>query len=61
MVNEKQMRVRSELEHTKMLRGKASSGRKGANLLPERETTNQEKRRAVFWFLYIKLKLLNST
>ena len=48
LVNEKQMRVRSELEHTKMLRGKASAGRKGANLLPERETTNQEKRKAVF-------------
>jgi hypothetical protein len=48
MVNEKQMRIRSELEHTKMLRAKSSAGRKGANLLPERTATNQEKRKAVF-------------
>lgn len=40
MVNEKQMRIRSELEHTKMLRGKSSAGRKGANILPEREANN---------------------
>ena len=44
MVNEKQMRIKSELEHTKMLRTKSSAGRKGANLLPERTANNQEKR-----------------
>lgn len=50
MVNEKQMRIKSDLEHTKMLRTKANAGRKGANILPERELTNHEKRKAIYWF-----------
>jgi hypothetical protein len=48
MVNEKQMRIKSDMEHTKMLRTKASAGRKGANILPERELNNHEKRKAMF-------------
>ena len=42
MVNEKQMRIKEDLERTKSLRTKASAGRKGANLLPERELTKPE-------------------
>jgi hypothetical protein len=37
MVNEKQMRIKTDLERTKMLRIKAGAGRKGASLLEERE------------------------
>lgn len=37
MANEKQMRIKEQLERSKTLRTKASAGRKGANLNPERE------------------------
>jgi len=33
MVNEKQMRIKTDLERTKMLRIKASAGSKGANII----------------------------
>lgn len=33
MVNEKQMRIKTSLERTKMLRTKASAGGKGANII----------------------------
>ena len=42
MANEKQMRIKEELERTKTLRTKASAGRKGANLEPEREIVDSQ-------------------
>ena len=36
MMNEKQMRIKEDLERSKTLRTKASAGRKGANTLSER-------------------------
>ena len=37
MVNEKQMRIKESLERSKTLRTKASAGRKGANIVAERD------------------------
>jgi len=37
MVNEKQMRIKEDLERTRTLKYKAGAGRKGANVLAERE------------------------
>jgi hypothetical protein len=48
MVNEKQMRIKQGLEHTKMLRTKAREGSKGANILSERENADYEKKKAVY-------------
>lgn len=48
MVNEKQMRIKTDLERTKMLRIKANAGRKGANVVAERELTNQESGKAIY-------------
>lgn len=48
MVTEKTNRIRTDLERTKMLRGKAAAGRKGGNVLPERELTNEEKGGRIF-------------
>lgn len=48
MVNEKQMRIRESLEHTKVLRTKANAGKKGAALMEERKLTDHEKRGAMF-------------
>ena len=42
MVNEKQMRIKQDLERTKTLRNKALRGKKGANLLPERERNDNK-------------------
>jgi len=42
MVNEKQMRIKEEIERSKTLRSKASAGRKGANVIPERDLDNME-------------------
>lgn len=43
MVTEKTNRIRTDLERTKMLRTKAAAGRKGGNVLPERDLTNEQK------------------
>ncbi len=48
MINEKQMRIRQDLEHTKVLRIKGSAGKKGASLQEERKLTDHEKRKAMF-------------
>ena len=40
MLNEKQMRIKTDFESTKMLRIKANEGRKGANVMAERDLTN---------------------
>ena len=37
MVNEKQMRIKEEMERSATLRTKASFGRKGANIIAERD------------------------
>ena len=37
MVNEKQMRIKEDLERSRTLKYKAGAGRKGANVLAERE------------------------
>jgi len=42
MVNEKQMRIKESLERTKTLRIKAAAGKKGANLISERQTFKVE-------------------
>jgi hypothetical protein len=36
MLNEKQIRIKQDLDHTKLLRSKALGSRKGASLLEER-------------------------
>ena len=43
MANEKQMRIKEDLERSKTLRSKAASGRKGANLAAERDLLDMEK------------------
>ena len=43
MVNEKQMRIKEEIERSKTLRTKASAGRKGANLTAERDLNDMER------------------
>lgn len=48
MVNEKQMRIKQDLQRTKTLRAKASEGRKGASLLLERQQNDTEKRKAIY-------------
>ena len=40
MANEKQMRIKQDLERTATLRMKAASGRKGASLAAERDREN---------------------
>ena len=42
MVNEKQMRIKEDLERSKTLRYKASAGRKGANIVSERDLEDME-------------------
>ena len=50
MVNEKQMRIKEEMERSKTLRGKAMAGRKGANVLAERDLDDMERgSRKMFW------------
>ena len=52
MANEKQMRIKEELERTKTLRTKAAAGRKGANLAAERDLEDMERgSRKMFWTL----------
>ena len=46
MVNEKQSRIRTDLERTKTLRAKSAAGKKGANLTEERKLFDHEKRGA---------------
>jgi len=41
MANEKQMRIKEDLERSKTLRTKANAGRKGANVEAERERQKQ--------------------
>lgn len=48
MINEKQVRIRTDLEHTKILRVKAAAGKKGASLADERKLTDHERRKAMF-------------
>ena len=43
MVNEKQMRIKEDLERSKTLRTKASAGRKGANVAAERDLNDMER------------------
>lgn len=43
MVNEKQMRIKEDMERTKTLRTKAGAGRKGANTLAERDLGDMER------------------
>lgn len=43
MANEKQMRIKEDLERSKTLRTKASAGRKGANVIPERDLEDMER------------------
>lgn len=48
MLNEKQIRIKQDLDHTKLLRSKALGGRKGASLLEERKHLDQERRKAIY-------------
>lgn len=43
MANEKQMRIKEQIERSKTLRTKASAGRKGANLSAERDLEDMER------------------
>ena len=42
MANEKQMRIKTDMERSKTLRSKANAGRKGANLNAERDLLDME-------------------
>jgi hypothetical protein len=48
MVNEKQMQVKHSIERTRSLRIKANEGKKGGNVLPERERENIQSGRTLF-------------
>jgi hypothetical protein len=48
MINEKQIRIKQDLDHTKLLRTKASAGKKGASLVEERKHTDHERRKAIY-------------
>ena len=53
MANEKQMRIKEQIERSKTLRTKASAGRKGANLSAERDLEDMERgSRKMFWALF---------
>ena len=43
MANEKQMRIKEDLERTKTLRKKSGAGKKGANLAAERDVNDMER------------------
>lgn len=43
MVNEKQMRIKEDMERNKTLKTKANAGRSGANLMAERDLYDMEK------------------
>ena len=47
MMNEKQMKIKQDIERTRILRIKANEGRKGMNVLPERQRENIEKGRSI--------------
>ena len=40
MVNEQQMQIKHDIERTRSLRIRANEGKKGGNILPEREREN---------------------
>ena len=42
MANEKQMRIKEDMERSKTLRTKAMAGRKGANIIAERDLGDME-------------------
>ena len=48
MANEKQMRIKQEMERSKTLRTKSTVGRKGANILEERELGVLENTKKVY-------------
>lgn len=48
MVNEQQMQIKHDIERTRNLRIRANEGRKGGNLLPERERENIQSGRSFF-------------
>lgn len=48
MANEKQMRIKQEMERSKTLRTKSTVGRKGANILEERELGDLENTKKVY-------------
>ncbi len=48
MANEKQMRIKQDLQRTKTLRQKANSGRKGASILLDRQQADTERKKAIY-------------
>ena len=48
MMNEKTMRIKRDLDRTKMLRHKANAGKKGGNIEMERKIDNIEQGRSLF-------------
>ena len=47
MVNEKQMKIKQDIDRTRILRYKANEGKRGMNVLPERERENLELGRTI--------------
>ena len=47
MMNEKQMKIKQDIDRTRLLRIRANEGRKGMNLLPERKRENIEQGRSI--------------
>ena len=47
MVNEKQMKIKQDIERTKILKYKAGEGKKGMSILAERERENLQKGRTI--------------
>lgn len=48
MVNEKNMKIKQDLEHTRILRTKMREGKKGAGVISERAKDEHETRRPLF-------------
>ena len=48
MVNEKQVKIKQDLQHTKILRTKMAEGKKGASVIAERAKDEHEKRQSLF-------------
>jgi hypothetical protein len=48
MVNEKQLKIKQDIDRTRSLKQRANEGRKGASILAERSRENIEQGRSLF-------------
>ena len=52
------MKIKQDIERTRVLRAKSNEGRKGMSLLAERERENLERGRSIMWTM-VRNRLLN--